>query len=284
MGSSGGHPGTSSGILLVYWCFRRPPARENTCPKRYFTRFQRMFTSPWVCGSVSRRRRHVKTRLPKTIPSQVNVFSRRPAYLNIIPCLPASYTSVASLHVFRRSSSSAGVTRSVRDPPRCSSQLHGVSDQSREAVLQLCCKRAKLSLLRPFWRHSSRHVFSRMILPKGHQNARNDRYAKRRRLYRRHVKTRMTIMEARSMSRKPRKFTCLGSTLGQPRASWGLKRPQGKHVKTRVWDPSWAILGPPGASWRLLGAILVYLRASWGCPGASKGPRHVKTRVLHAIS
>ena len=116
MGPSGGHPGTSSGILLVYWCFRRPPARENTCPKRYFTRFQRIFTSPWVCGSVSWRRRHVKTRLPNTIPSHVNVFSRRPAYLNIIPCLPASYTSVASLHVFRRSSSSAGVTRSVRDP------------------------------------------------------------------------------------------------------------------------------------------------------------------------
>ena len=123
-----------------------------------------------------------------------------------------------------------------------------------------------------------------MILPKGHQNARNDRGVKSRRLYRRHVKTRMMIMEARSMSRKPRKFTCLGSTLGQPRASWGLKRPQGNHVKTRVWDPSWAILGPPGASWRLLGAILVYLRASWGCPGASKGPRHVKTRVRNAIS
>ncbi len=86
------------------------------------------------------------------------------------------------------------------------------------------------------------------------------------------------------MSRKPRKFTCLGTTLGQPRASWGLKRPQGKYVKTRVWDPSWAILGPPGASWRLLGAILVYLRASWGCPGASKGPRHVKTHVPNAIS
>jgi hypothetical protein len=123
-----------------------------------------------------------------------------------------------------------------------------------------------------------------MILPKGHQNARNDRGARTARLYHRHVKTRMTTLEARSMSRKPRKFTCLGSTLGQPRASWGLKRPQGKHVKTRVWDPSWAILGPPGASWRLLGAILVYLRASWGCPGASKGPRHVKTRVRNAIS
>ena len=39
------------------------------------------------------------------------------------------------------------------------------------------------------------------------------------------------------MSRKPSKFTCLGASLGQPRASWCLKRPQGNHVKTRVWDP-----------------------------------------------
>ncbi len=74
------------------------------------------------------------------------------------------------------------------------------------------------------------------------------------------------------MSRKPCKFTCLASTLGQPRASWGLKRPQGKHVKTRVWEPSWAILGPPGASWRLLGAILVYLRASWGALVLPRAP------------
>ncbi len=136
MGPSGGNPWTSSGILRVYLCFRRPPARENTCPKRYFTRIQRIFTSPWVCGSVPRRRRHVKTRLLKTIPSHVNVFSRRPACLNIIPCRPASHTCVAPLHVFRRSSSSAGVTRSVRDPPRCSSQLHGVPNQSPEGVLE----------------------------------------------------------------------------------------------------------------------------------------------------
>jgi hypothetical protein len=135
-GTFWGPPGASSGLLRRSWCLRGPPARENTSPKRYFTRFQRIFTSPWVCVSVSRGLRHVKTRVPNTIPSHFNGFSRRPAYLNVIPCIPASSTSAAPLHVFRRSSSSAGVTRSVRDPPRCSSQLHGVPNQLREAVLE----------------------------------------------------------------------------------------------------------------------------------------------------
>ena len=117
--------------------------------------------------------RHVKTHVTNAISRDDNIFSRHSMYSSLLhicrapPCI-------------RCSSSSAGVTRSVRDPPRCSSQLHGVSDQSREAVLQLCCKRAKLFLLRPFWCQASRHVFSLMILPKGHQNARNNRGAKRR--------------------------------------------------------------------------------------------------------
>ena len=108
-------------------------------PKRYFTRFQRLFTSPWVCVSVSRGLRHVKTSVPKRIPSHFNGFSRRPASLNVIPCIPASSTSATPLHVFRLSSSSAGVTRSVWDPPRCSSQLHGVPKQLREAALESEC-------------------------------------------------------------------------------------------------------------------------------------------------
>ena len=101
------HPGAPSGLLRVSWCLRGPPARENTSPKRYFTRFQRIFRSPWVCVSVSRGLRHVKTRVPNTIPSHFNGFSRRPLYLNGIPCITASSTSAAPLHVFRRSSSSA---------------------------------------------------------------------------------------------------------------------------------------------------------------------------------
>ena len=136
---SGGHPGASPGLLKVSWCLRRPPARENTSPQRYFVRFLRIFTSSWVYVSVSRRPRHVKTRAPNTIPSHFNGFSRRPTYLNVIPCIPASSTSAAPLHVFRRSSSSAGVTRSVRDPPRCASQLHGVPNQSPEGVLESEC-------------------------------------------------------------------------------------------------------------------------------------------------
>ena len=124
------------GLLRASSCLLGPPARENTSPKHYFTRFQRLFTSPWVCVSVSRGLRHVKTRVPKSIPSHFNGFSRRPAYLNVIPCIPASSTSAAPLHVFQRSSSSAGVTRSVWDPPRCSSQPHGVPKPLREAALE----------------------------------------------------------------------------------------------------------------------------------------------------
>ena len=86
------------------------------------------------------------------------------------------------------------------------------------------------------------------------------------------------------MSRKPRKFTCLGTIRGHPRASWGIKRPQGKHVKTRIWEQSWAILVPPRASLGILDAILGYPRPSWWCPGASEGPRHVKTRIPNAMS
>ena len=104
---SGGHPGASPGLLKVSWCLRRPPARENTSPQRSFARFLRIFTSSWVYVSVSRGPRHVKTRPPNTIPSHFNGFSRRPMYLNGIPCIPASSTSAAPLHVFRRSSSSA---------------------------------------------------------------------------------------------------------------------------------------------------------------------------------
>ena len=124
-----GHPGASPGLLKVSCCLRRPPARENTSPQRYFVRFLHIFTSSWVYVSVSRRPRHVKTRA-------FNGFSRRPMYLNGIPCIPASSTSAAPLHVFRRSSSSAGVTRSVRDPPRCASQLHGVPNQPPEGALE----------------------------------------------------------------------------------------------------------------------------------------------------
>ena len=62
LGPPGGHPGASPGLLKVSCCLRRPPARENTSPQRYFVRFLRIFTSSWVYVSVSRGPRHVKTR------------------------------------------------------------------------------------------------------------------------------------------------------------------------------------------------------------------------------
>ena len=62
LGPPGGHPGASPGLLKVSCCLRRPPARENTSPQRYFARFLRIFTSSCVYVSVSRGPRHVKTR------------------------------------------------------------------------------------------------------------------------------------------------------------------------------------------------------------------------------
>ena len=73
--------------------------------------------------------RHVKTHVTNTISRDDNIFSRHSMYSSLLhicrapPCI-------------RCSSSSAGVTRSVRDPPRCSSQLHGVPNQSPEGVLE----------------------------------------------------------------------------------------------------------------------------------------------------
>ena len=77
------------------------------------------------------------------------------------------------------------VTRSVRDPPRCASQLHGVPDQPREAVLESECslllESVAVYILGPFRTDRSGHLFSRMIVQKGYQNVRNVRYVKRRR-------------------------------------------------------------------------------------------------------
>ena len=64
---------------------------------------------------------------------------------------------------------------------------------------------------------------------------------------------------------RPHEISMILGLLGPPGASWGL-----------LGSLSWGLLGPPGASWGLLGPPGILLGSpgtSWGVPGANQsGP------------